>query len=388
MKRPALLRLAQGLGATALLVGGSLYGTAVHHARGGQPLATAPTPPPEARWVGAYWVAYEKDLCSVEQVDFSPITHLFVGRAVPHEDGTLRMDEDDPDNEAYAKELAVRAHRVGKKTLLMIGGAGTYAGFRGAAHAHRESLVQQLIALADRTKSDGLDLDWEPLPPEDEGDAVALLQDLHRQRPELLLTIPVEWGRPPTAAFFARVGPLLSQVNTMTYGMAGRWPLWKTWHSSALRGDGPFTRSSVERALALLLSRGVPRAKIGLGVGAYGTCWTGAMGPQQIPWSARVAANDGDLSFRNIVRDYQLAGELHRDEEARAPWLSFAAPHGPFGCRFVSYEDATSVAEKAAFARTEKLGGTMMWTLAQQHFEGAADADPLLHAMAGTNTIK
>ena len=47
----------------------------------------------------------------------------------------------------------------------------------------------------------------------------------------------------------------------------------------------------------------------------------------------------------------------------------------------MSYEDEQSVAAKATWVRAQGLGGTIVWTIAQQHFPSApSNRDPLLRA--------
>jgi chitinase len=50
----------------------------------------------------------------------------------------------------------------------------------------------------------------------------------------------------------------------------------------------------------------------------------------------------------------------HWDEIAQAPWL-----WKPASRSFISYDDPTSIAIKATYARDHGLGGVMFWELSQ-----------------------
>lgn len=71
------------------------------------------------------------------------------------------------------------------------------------------------------------------------------------------------------------------------------------------------------------------------------------------------------------------------DTTARVPYLSSATPLGAAGCNFVSYEDAQSIAEKGALVRAQGLGGTIIWTISQDHLVNRppGQRDPLLDAV-------
>ena len=92
---------------------------------------------------------------------------------------------------------------------------------------------------------------------------------------------------------------------------------------------------------------GVPAAKLGVGAGFYGSCWTSPVtGPSQPIGASTIAADDNMMSYTNIMASYYSAANYHYDAAAEAPYLSYAAPRGPHACTFVSYEDPTSVAAK------------------------------------------
>jgi hypothetical protein len=171
-------------------------------------------------------------------------------------------------------------------------------------------------------------------------------------------------------------------MNMMTYEMAGNWGGWVSWHASALYGAGDDHPSSVQSSATFYLNAGVPAAKLGIGIGFYGSCWNApTTAPRQILGSSDVVASDNIMTFAAIKEQYYTPTASRYDTVAEAPYLSFAAPTGPSQCTFVSYEDERSVAAKAQFVAQNGLGGTIIWQLSEGYDAAATDANSLLHAV-------
>lgn len=343
-----------------------------------------PPPPATGRWVSGYYVGYQRDLYPVETVDFSVLTHLFVGRIIPGSDGSVitHFDIDYTQGPAMARRLAERAHQAGRKAVLMLGGAGEHAGFVGAASsANRARFVANLLQTMDDLGYDGIDVDWEPIYDEDKAPLLALLQELRAARPNMILTIPVGWVNPnyqTVDPWYAQVAGVVDQMNIMSYYMAGAYDGWLSWHSSALAGAAGQYPSSVSGSAQLYLDAGIPASKLGIGIGFFGMCWRGVTGPRQS--GGWVVADDNTMSYRNIMASYYTSGARQWDDAAKVPYLSFATQTGPAGCNFVSYDDEQSIAEKGAYVKSTGLGGTIVWTIAQGHFPTATEKNPLLKA--------
>ncbi|MFT0472329.1 glycoside hydrolase family 18 protein, partial [Enterobacter hormaechei] len=135
---------------------------------------------------------------------------------------------------------------------------------------------------------DGIDIDWEyPVAcgiecgkPEDNANFTALMAEFRRQldavRPGLLLTVAVGAGIDKIRVTDpAAYHPYLDYINVMTYDFHGAWDA-KTNHQSALF-DSPNDPSTGDQklynsndAIEAFISRGVPAAKLNLGIGYYG----------------------------------------------------------------------------------------------------------------------
>jgi chitinase len=346
--------------------------------------ASAPPASTSGRWVMGYYVGYQQDIYPPSAIDFSAITHLAVGRIVPNANGSLTTTFDTHDGPALAKTLSGLTHAAGRRAILMLGGAGAHNAWSSAAsNANRATFVRNLAQTLTAYGYDGFDVDWEPINAADEPLLKALVSDLRAALPSAILTIPVSWSAPTNAAFYKAIGASFDQVNIMSYSMADTWPGWSAWHSSALMGETPTTPSSVDRAVKGYLAAGIPAAKLGVGIGFYGTCWAGGItGPMQAVGGSRVASADNAMSYTNIMAQYFAAPNRKWDPTAKVPYLSFPGGKGAKACSFLSYEDEQSILEKGAYAKSKGLGGTIIWTINQGYVPDAAPGakNPLLTA--------
>lgn len=340
-------------------------------------------------WVAGYHVGYQSDLYPTAAIDYAAMTHIIIGPVVPNTDGTLDISFDiDPTNgPIWAAGVAQGAHLANRKVILMIGGAGAIAGWRGAAAGQNlNTFVNNLLATMDNIGGDGLDLDWEPLDSGDHVEFAALAQALRTARPNMLLTMPVAWINANFATpdpYFATIAPLFDRFNIMSYDM--EWPAdgWQSWFTSALHGESGTTPSSIDSSVDVYLASGIPRSKLGIGIGFYGVCWHGVTGPRQtIGSGAGITGSDNTFSFHNIVTQYYSAANYHYDAATEMPWLGSATAFGPDNCNFISYENAQSISAKGAYANRNGLGGTIIWTIGQGYIpEQSSAPNALLDAV-------
>jgi chitinase len=187
---------------------------------------------------------------------------------------------------------------------------------------------------------------------------------------------------PTDLSYFASLG-MLDQLNIMSYGAAGVWQGWKSWHSSALYQQDSATPTSIDSSVQAYVAAGVPKAKLGIGIGAYGLCYTPPVsGPDQdLPDGAAIAASDGTMSYAVIMQSYYTQSARQWDSLARVPYLSFTTATGPKGCGYISYDDDQSIAEKAAYVKAQGLGGVIMWEINEEYMPSANPTSPLLDSV-------
>jgi chitinase len=260
----------------------------------------------------------------------------------------------------------------------MVGGSGVLAAWQGAASAaNLSAFVNNLVSTMQGLEFDGLDLDWEPIARADQPALLALVMALRAKVPGALITMPVNFVTGAADPWYAQVAPYLDQMNIMSYGMADAWPGWMSWHSAALGGESSTYPTSVSSNAAAYAAAGVPKSKIGIGIGFYGSCWTGVTGPRQNIGSGKIVANDNVMSWAHIASAYFSTAAYHWDDAAKAGYLSFAQPAGPEGCSFVSYEDDASIAAKGQWARANGYGGAIIWTVNQGYVAATGTNPPL-----------
>ncbi len=334
------------------------------------------------RWVAGYLVGYEHDLQPETSFDFTSLTHLVIGRYVPKSDGTLNKscDWDASRCPIWAKRMGGRAHAAGRKALLFLGGAGARFGFVGAAApAKRPAFVAAIAKAVKDLDFDGVDVDWEPVESRDVTNLLALLADLRAAMPTKLITMPVGFTNMnfPTdgIGWVKSAARYLDQINIMTYEMDGNWGWTKTWHASALDGATSELPTSVKVSVASYRSLGIPASKLGLGFGFYGQCWKGGVtAPRKAVGSSSIV---GSITYADILDNYYRSSAYHYDMAAHVPYLGSSFGLGPLDCTYISYEDPRSIAAKVAFAKSQGLGGGIIWTVSEGWRASTGTNDPL-----------
>ncbi|WP_375746191.1 glycoside hydrolase family 18 protein [Corallococcus interemptor] len=349
---------------------------------------TPAVPRQGGKWVSGYYTGWNADDYPPEKVDFSALTHILVGRVTPKADGTLSTKFDNDRGPEIARTLSKRAHAAGRKALIMVGGSGEHDGWVGAASdANRARFVRALLKAMDDFGYDGLDLDWEPVEKEDRPKLLALVKALREARPKLLLTFPLHWINTnfPTDAdpWFAELATYFDQMNLMSYEMIGAWDGWKSWHTSALKGEQGLHPTSISSSLALWVKAGIPKAKLGIGIPFYGLAWRHITGPYQpfTNWSDYVGG-DNSFTYKKILR-YSKQGKYQWDEKAQASYVTFAPDKlvEDGTVTWISYDSPQAIAAKGAFVKQEGYGGTILWTLNQGCVDPVTGANPLLDAV-------
>jgi chitinase len=329
-----------------------------------------------------YYYAPASAAYPASAIDWSALTHVAVAFYEPQPDGSL--DESlrlaGGAGPPLAQAIVGLAHAHGVKAIASIGGAASAPHFQAAtAAAGLAKLVASAVGLMTTYGYDGVDVDWEPLAAADGATIVGLASQIRATRPDAILTIPVaaQGGKNPDVSTLAAISEAYDQVNITTYGMAGAYPGWKSWHAGALYATDPAAPSSVDGSVALYLAAGVPAKKLGFGVGFYGLCYTAPVTAPAQPLGGATVTSNG-MTYAEIADTYLSPGARHWDTTARVPYLSFGAPTGSSHCTYVTYDDEQSIAEKAAYLKAHGLGGMIAWALHQGFSSGG---NPLLHAL-------
>lgn len=338
----------------------------------------------EGKWVTGFWPGPQAIHYSADAVDMESLTHLIISSAVPNSDGSLEWKSRKV-AEVDVKKLVVRAHHANKKILLSIGGANSRDSFAAATQSKQLPVfISNLSDLISKWSFDGLDIDWEPILPGDYNLILALGQALRAKSPKMIMTIdvPKQNSNNPisgdTAKFYLAVGRLFDQVNIMTYrgSFLPRKGL-VVGHSSPLTGETTSSPYSVQNSVEQYLTAGIPPAKLGVGIGFFGSCWDAPVTAPGQPIPNQMLCSQ--IHYTDLVNSYLPSMSYHYDKIARVPFLSSEAPIGKCQCTFISYENESSIKEKLEYAKRVGLGGVMIWNLSIAHNPMLSEPDSLLH---------
>ncbi len=339
-------------------------------------------------WSMGYYASWQPDQYPISAVEWSGLTHIAMAFYTPDSSGKLSLMGGNPQ---LAQSIVTAAHQHGVKAIASLGGADSAASFQAAtASGTIDTFVNNLVALMQSVGYDGLDVDWEPLDKAYEPVAIDLANRVRALAPNTILTIPIGYINVNLGADLANyptIAAAYDQLNIMSYGMSGAWQGWKSWHSSPLYQQDSATPTSIDSSVQLYVAAGVPKKKLGIGIGFYGLCYSPPVtGPDQALNGATVVASDGTISYANIMANYYSISAYHWDSFARVPYLSFATAHAPDGCGYISYDDERSIGEKGNYVKLTGLGGVIQWEINEGYISSAASGqqNPLLTAIGAT----
>ena len=318
-----------------------------------------------------------------EHAAFDPqeVTVIDYAFAVVAADGSLVLDDPTKDGAALDALVAFKARNPDLRVVLSVGGWTRSDRFSDMAAdpSARARFIASTLALLERHKLDGIDIDWEyptdiGVPctpdrtcqrPEDKRNFIALVREMRRAfgdrylitiaagAEEKFLADPESGGK-----WLAELAGPLDWINLMTYDYHGSW-------ERVANFNAPL--DAVEASVTRVLALGIAPRKVTLGLPFYGKGWSGCSpGPGGDGFAqpcTSLAKGSADESFdyaylvdRGYLSDPAYA--RHRHAAARAPYLYNAATG-----EFITYDDERSIAEKVALVERLGLRGAMFWEL-------------------------
>ncbi|CAG7933835.1 unnamed protein product [Penicillium olsonii] len=327
------------------------------------------------------WRIYRKEPPSSLRLGF--ISHVFYAFAWVREDGTVYLSDEWADTqmpvdgtEGCLRAFAQLKQQYSKmRVVLSVGGGGKGSeNFAEVSNSRSktDTFVRTARGLVDQFGIDGIDseipssrpkdnrrkleylltiftVDWEHPSNSKQGkDYVRLLARLREAlpAPRYVLTTALPAGQWALKNIdLSAAAKYLDMINLMTYDFAGPWAP-ETGHQAQLYGSAVSGDSSV----SYVLSQGVSRRKIILGVPVYGRSFLGSNGPGQ-----RYTGNGGEEGVFDY-RDLPRPGT----QEYHDPRIGAGSCVGADG-GFVTYDTPGTVKQKAEFVTSEKLGGLFYW---------------------------
>jgi len=325
------------------------------------------------RHVVAYFPIWARNSGYTENdVDFGVVTDVAHFAVTPRPDGSIQIPDWGPFPDPA---LVAKTHAAGARIVLVAGGddEAARAGFSGlaASEGTRQSFVGNLLRLVDANGYDGVDLDWEfPNSAADRDNLTALIADLHAalgpNRSLSLSAGPTDYHG--QWLDMAAIVPDLTWLSSMTYDMGGAgWSHYAD-DNAALRPGRP-GEDNVADSVAYYLGRGVPAAKLLIGLPFFGQRYDQAMGVYA-PLSA--PSNGSSPDYKDIATLVDRGWNEGRNPITQTPYLQ--RQDGP---GVITFDDAVSIAAKCQYVVSSGIGGVIVWRLGQ---DVVANTQPLLHA--------
>jgi chitinase len=296
-----------------------------------------------------YVAAFRDMKATMQMTDLSKLTHINISFVNPGKDGSIvtgnKMSCMDTDNGngsgtrsvAEVREIVRMAHAKGVKVLVSLGG-GIIPGCSGnwtelTRPGAREKLVADLLAFADATSLDGIDVDleWDVLTAVDkEGNYVPFTEALRKgltKRGKLLTcaTASTPGGMIPVGSIAH-----FDYINLMSYDQIG-----ETWGKA---GDEHSTLAAAHKDIATWKALGARKEQLTLGVPFYGRGFNGYK---------------GGYSFQKVLTTF--GPDAASDD---------VVGQACAGCDYVTYNGRPTIRAKAALAAKE-TAGIMIWELSE-----------------------
>ena len=332
--------------------------------------------------VGYYagWAAYQS--YTPDQIPAEHLTQInYAFARIDPDTLTITLENEAHDQKNLAALRQLRKEHPHLKLLISVGGWSDSQYFSDAAStaARREKFAASCVDFLVEHGLDGVDLDWEyPVSggaagtihrPADRQNFTKLLQELRtqldrqgrRDGKDYFLTIAGAAGGWYLNQIEAvKAAEIVDHIFLMGYDLHGPWDTYADFNAPLYTpfGASPQGRSSIADSVRAYLNKGIPGSKIVLGMPLYGYAYQGVKGQNSGLYSTYTSARS--VSYKTLKKSYlsNTAYRQLRHSAAQVPYL--------YGNKtFVSYDDAASLAAKAALARSQGLGGIGFWELSQ-----------------------
>jgi chitinase len=327
----------------------------------------------------ASWAAYAGYTPS--DIPASKLTHILYAFANVSSNHKITLGDADVDEKNFAELRTLKKKYPSLKTLISVGGwewSGRFSNMASTS-ARRETFAKSVVDFLVKYGFDGVDIDWEF--PVSGGKAENAYRASDKENFTLLLKLLREkldaQGNKDGKKYLVTIAggagkeyvgnvQLKSIAQYLDFGLVMAYDIHGysdkyTDLNAPLYGSADTSPQfvwSVDQAVKAWVGAGFPKAKLTVGVPFYGHRYSNVQGGgtgiyktysgyKSLDYDDIVS---GYLSDKSYTRYYGSAG--------RTPWLFN-------GSTFITYEDATSLSEKAAYIKNQGLAGAGIWELSQ-----------------------
>lgn len=321
-------------------------------------------------YVGGY-----KGLVDISKIAAGKLTHInYAFLNVKNNRAFLNREATDTLNLQNLNKL--KQINPNLKILISIGGWSWSENFSDAAlsDTSRKAFAQSAVAIIEKFKLDGVDIDWEYpaisgeegniYRPEDKQNFTLMLKELRLELDSLeknhkakkLLTVAVGgFTNFIRHTEMAQAQQYLDFVNLMTYDfyngdLAGH-------HTNLYNSKKHPAENYADKTFKEFVSAGVPANKLVMGIAFYSRSFT-------LKDNATKGLGDSVLTSRygkgyTFIKDSlinQKGFTAYHDKEAKASYI-----YNPTTREYMTYDDEKSVQEKCEYVMKNKMGGVMFW---------------------------
>lgn len=331
----------------------------------------------------ASWAAYSG--YTPLNIPASKLTHINYAFAEIGDDLKIALGDPYIDITNFTKLNELKASYPNLKTLISVGGWTSSDKFSDAAltDSSRTVFADSVIAFIKQYNFDGVDIDWEyPVSgglstntyrSQDKTNFTLLLQKLREKLDaqgvvdgkKYLLSFAGGSGNTYIANVELNlISNYVDYAVLMTYDLHGPWDTYTDFNAALYSPSetSPQYKLSVDSCVKAWNSAGFPSSKTVLGVPFYGYIYSGV--PNANNGLYKTFTSGKSITYDNIVSGYlsNLTYTKYYHSEARVPYLFN-------GSVFISYDDSTSIAEKANYVNANNLAGASIWEISQNKDE-------------------
>ncbi|OQV12729.1 Acidic mammalian chitinase [Hypsibius exemplaris] len=265
----------------------------------------------------------------------------------------------------------------------------------------RQIFVNSTIEFLRTYELDGIDVDWEYPAKDERALFTSLLQEMRSAfdaearssgKRRLALTIDVGALIDDKGYDIPAINPLVDLVNIMAYDFHGHWekvtghnaPLYKRPSEKDYQA-----KMNVVYSANLWATSGIPRNKLSIGIPTYGRSWILSNPAVNKFLAPTIRGGDkgtfskeiGSLAYFEICD--RLVNQRTLTQTTDPDCQCSYASKDNF---WVSYDDANSITQKAAWIRDNGFNGVLVWELGMDDFKGACGGkkNPLFSAIYET----